>query len=126
MTVSSLSKVIEGWCVPRSLEGMLIYEGRVCELTSAEALGGNEVAAASAGANGQARAVCQHRTRGRRDSKIAIGLPPFLVDMVLEYFVSIREGDGCVASTAAYLLGRAPVTYTECLRFGDTSGDLSS
>jgi uncharacterized protein YbjT (DUF2867 family) len=92
------------------------HERQAYELTAAEALGGAEIAETLAGVTGEPTRFVDIAPAAARDPMLAFGIPPFVVDTVMEYFASVREGRWYVTSTAAEVLGRAPLTYAEWLR----------
>lgn len=92
------------------------HDGQIYELTSAEALGGAEIAAALGNAAGKPVRFVDITPAAAREAMIAMGLPPFLVEFVPEYYASVREGRWYVTSTAADVLGRPAVTFAEWLR----------
>jgi uncharacterized protein YbjT (DUF2867 family) len=92
------------------------HEGKTYELTAGEALGGAEIAAALAQASGRPVTFLDIAPSVARETMMSIGLPPFLPDLILEYYAGVREGRWYVTTTAAELLGRPPVSYAEWLR----------
>lgn len=92
------------------------HEGKIYELTSGEALGGAEIAEALARASGKPVKFVDITPAAARETMMAIGLPPFLPDLILEYYAGVREGRWYVTTTTADLLGRPAVSYTEWLR----------
>jgi uncharacterized protein YbjT (DUF2867 family) len=91
------------------------HEGRVYELTSSEALGGSEIADALT-TIGKSTKFADVSIESVRESTLSLGFPSFLVDIVEEYFTSLRAGRWHVTSTTADLLARRPLTYLEWLK----------
>ena len=92
------------------------HEGKIHELTSGEALSGADIADALAQATGKPVKFVDIAPGAARETMMSIGLPPFLPDLILDYYAGVREGRWYVTSTTADLLGRPAVTYAEWLR----------
>jgi uncharacterized protein YbjT (DUF2867 family) len=92
------------------------YEGQIYELTSAEALGGAEIAEVLGNVTGKPTRFVDIAPAAAREAMTSMGLPPFLVEFVPEYYASVREGRWYVTSTAADVLGRPAMTFAEWLR----------
>jgi uncharacterized protein YbjT (DUF2867 family) len=103
------------------------HDGQAYELTAAQALDGAEIAEILARVTGEPTRFVDIAPAAARDPMLAFGIPPFVVDTVMEYFAGVREGRWYVTSTAAKVLGRAPLSYAEWLgRELSTQAPLSS
>lgn len=98
------------------------HEGQIYELTSAEALGGADIAKALENATGKPVQFVDIAPAAVREAMTSMGLPPFLVEFVPEYYACVREGRWYVTSTAADVLGRPAVTFAEWLRRSGAAG----
>jgi uncharacterized protein YbjT (DUF2867 family) len=98
------------------------HDGQIYELTAAEALGGAEIAEALGKATGKPVRFVDVAPAVAREAMVSMGLPPFVIEFVPEYYSSVREGRWYVTSTAADLLGRPAVTFAEWLRRRGAAG----
>lgn len=98
------------------------HDEQVYELTSGEALAGNEIAEAFANATGKPVRFVDVAPAVAREAMVSMGLPPFLIEFVPEYCSTVREGRWYVTSTVADLLGRPAVTFVEWLRRQGAAG----
>jgi uncharacterized protein YbjT (DUF2867 family) len=94
------------------------HEGQIYELTAADALSGTEIAEALSQATGKSTKFVDVTPAAARESIVAAGTPPFIADIMLEYFAALREGRWYVTSTATDLLGRTPLSFGQWLRGG--------
>ncbi|MGY3441259.1 NAD(P)H-binding protein [Bradyrhizobium sp. USDA 4473] len=97
------------------------HTGQVYELTS-EALTGPEIAQAITNATGNATTFVDMAAKSARGAIVGRGVPPFIADIMVEFFETIRAGKWYLTGTAEEILGRKPLTYDEWLRreFGPT------
>lgn len=92
------------------------HEGKIYELTCAEALTGAQIAQKIAAAIGRPVTFDDPSPEVFRETMLGAGTPQPLVDMLEQYMAFIRQGGGTrVTTTVADLLGRPPRSYDEWL-----------
>ncbi len=91
------------------------HEGKIYELTG-EALSGVEMAESLSAALARPIRFVNATDEETRDDLLRSGLPPLIVDKVLYYFRTLRDGHWYETSTLADLLGKTPRKYADWLR----------
>ncbi|HTT12669.1 MAG TPA: SDR family oxidoreductase [Burkholderiaceae bacterium] len=90
------------------------HEGRIYPLTGPEALTMSEVAEKLSAATGRPIRYVNVAPEAARQAQLAAGLPPYLVDALVELFAERRKGkESTVSPTVAALLGRPATAFAE-------------
>jgi uncharacterized protein YbjT (DUF2867 family) len=91
------------------------HEGKIYELTG-EALSGVEMAESLSAALARPIRFVNATDEETRDDLLRSGLPPLIVDKVLYYFRTLRDGHWYETSTLADLLGKTQRKFADWLR----------
>ena len=88
------------------------HEGKIYPLTGPEALTMTEVATKLSHATGKTIRYVDVAPEDARKAQLAAGMPPYLVDALVELFAERRKGkESVVFADAATLLGRPPTSF---------------
>jgi uncharacterized protein YbjT (DUF2867 family) len=92
------------------------HEGKTYELTATEALTGEQIATRIGNAIGRTVRFVDQRPDEARTAMLAIGIPEFIVQTVLRYYETVREGRWYATGAVADILGRSPRSYDAWLQ----------